>query len=114
MIAMMVSSQRTAVQAMMNAVPPIGMWFSMPKPTGWPKTRSAAAVPARITVPAVSDDFADLLTAAWTASVSTPDAPGGSALFRPLTSLMTVPEPRRIRLAAPSSAMSAGNSARNQ
>ena len=57
---------------------------------------------------------ADRLVAACTAWVNTPDAPGGSALSSPLTSRCTVLEPMWIRLARPSSAISAGNRARNQ
>ena len=50
----------------------------------------------------------------WTAWLKTVEAPGGSALSRPSTSRWTVPVPTCTRFARPSSAMSAGNSARNQ
>jgi hypothetical protein len=54
------------------------------------------------------------LVADWTAWLNTPEAPGGSALSRPLTSRVTVPPPTCTRLVTPSSAISAGNRARNQ
>jgi hypothetical protein len=65
-------------------------------------------------ISAVSEAEADRAVAAWTAWLKTPDAPGGSALSRPLTSRCTVLEFRWIRLARPSSAMRDGNRARNQ
>jgi hypothetical protein len=57
--------------------------------------------------------------AAWpvaevTAWLSTPDACGGRALSRPWTRNCTVPDLTWIRLATPSSAISAGNRVRNQ
>jgi hypothetical protein len=52
--------------------------------------------------------------AVWTACDKTPDAPGGSAVFRPLTSRWTVLVPVCSNATRPSSAMSAGNRARNQ
>ena len=65
-------------------------------------------------VVAVSDADADRCVAEWTAWMNTFDAPGGSALVSPFTSRLTAPEPMWIRLARPSRAISAGNSARNQ
>ncbi len=63
---------------------------------------------------ATSEPDADRVVADWTAWVNTPCAPWGSAVFRPLTSRVTVPPPMRTRLVRPSSAISAGNRARNQ
>ena len=54
------------------------------------------------------------LVAEFTAWVKTSEAPGGSALFNPLTSVCTVPLPTWISAATPSSAIRAGNKARNQ
>ena len=65
-------------------------------------------------ITAVSEPDDDRLVADWTAWPNTPAAPCGSALSRPLTSRVTVPPPRCSRLVRPSSAISAGNRARNQ
>jgi hypothetical protein len=70
-----------------------------------------------ITMPrisAVSETPADRAVAACTAWLNTPDAPGGSAASRPLTSRLIVLVPRWMRLARPSSAIRDGNRARNQ
>jgi hypothetical protein len=63
---------------------------------------------------AASEDPADRVVADVTAWLKTLDAPGGSALFRPLTSRCTVPGLTCVSLARPSRAISAGNKARNQ
>jgi hypothetical protein len=65
-------------------------------------------------ISAVSDAVADRWVAVSTALVNTSAAPGGSALFSPSTSRLTVLVPRCIRLASPSRAISAGNRAKNQ
>ena len=62
----------------------------------------------------MSEACADRLVAELTAWVNTPDAPGGSALFSSSTSRVTVLGPMFIRLTRPSSAISAGNRAKNQ
>jgi len=63
---------------------------------------------------AVSEAPDDRLVADWTAWLKTLEAPGGRALSRPSTSRLTVPPPICARLTTPSSAMTAGNRARNQ
>jgi hypothetical protein len=77
----------------------------------------AEALQIAITTPmitAVSDPPAERWVAAVTASLNTLDAPGGRAWDRPLTSWFTVEVPIWIKLASPSSAIRAGNRARNQ
>ena len=83
---------------------------------------SSAAMPpealhSAITTPmirAVSELCAVLVVADVTAVVNTSAAPGGSALLRPFTSLSMSPLPSLIRVVRPTSAISAGNKARNQ
>jgi hypothetical protein len=77
----------------------------------------AEALQIAITTPmitAVSEPPDECSAADWTALLNTPAAPGGSVLSRPLTSRCTVPDPTWIKLATPSSAISAGNRDRNQ
>src|SRR5215467_10140171 len=54
------------------------------------------------------------LVADFTACAKTSEAPGGRTLFTPLTSRSTVPLPNLISDVTPSSAIRAGNRARNQ
>jgi hypothetical protein len=77
----------------------------------------AEALQTAITTPmitAMSDPLAERWVAATMASLNTFDAPGGRARERPWTSFCTAPDPNWIRLATPSSAISAGNSDKNQ
>jgi hypothetical protein len=77
----------------------------------------AEALQMAMTTPmitAVSDPAAERWVAAVIASLNTFDAPGGRAWDRPWTSCLTVDSPIWIRLASPSSAIRAGNRARNQ
>jgi hypothetical protein len=72
---------------------------------------TAITTPIISAVPALA---ADRLVADWTAWLNTVDAPGGKAWSRPLTSWCSLLFPMWIRLATPSSAIRAGNRARNQ
>jgi hypothetical protein len=65
-------------------------------------------------ITAVSEPPEDRPADAVTASANTFDACGGRAWDRPLTSWFTVDWPIWIRLAIPSSAISAGNRDKNQ
>ena len=65
-------------------------------------------------ISAVSELPAERWVADWMAWLKTVEAPGGSALSRPSTSRCTVLELMCSRLARPSRAIRAGNSARNQ
>jgi hypothetical protein len=65
-------------------------------------------------ITAVSELEEDRVVAEWTAWVNTPEAPGGRNLTRPFTSRFTVVAPAWTSLIRPSSAIRAGNRARNQ
>ena len=75
------------------------------------------ALQAATTIPmttTLSEPAEDRLAADRTASLNTVAAPGGRAWSSPWTRRSTVEAPTWIRLAAPSSAISIGNKARNQ
>jgi len=72
---------------------------------------SAIVTPSRS---AVSEAPDERVAAVLTASPNTAAAPGGSAVCRPFTRCCTALVPRCIKLARPSRAIGAGNSARNQ